>query len=76
MAAGRVNPYAARTAYIRFQASFRPNKNATGIRNRVCDRCSVNQRIEVLQNTISHNYRHIFRHLKMEFALAIPALNE
>ena len=26
MGAWRVNPYAARTAYIRFQASFRPNK--------------------------------------------------
>ena len=36
-----VNPYAAGTAYIRFQAIFRP-LNSTRIAKMLCDRCLVN----------------------------------
>ena len=46
---------------IQFQASFRPNKKSL--------------KSKILQMTFLINI-HIFRHLKLEIALAIPALNE
>ena len=40
-----------------------------------CDRCSVNQNIDFHKCSLSIN-SHIFRHLKLEIALAIPASND
>ena len=65
------------TAVLRFRVSFRRNKiTLKSIQYRVvCDRCSVNR------NVYFHTFlffinSHIFRHLKLEIALAIPASND
>ena len=62
-----INPCVAGTVYKRFQASFRPNKISL-----VCDKCSNNQRIKLCK-CLFFIKSHIFRHLKLEIALTIPA---
>ena len=70
-----LNPCAAGTVYMRFQTSFSSNKNAIEIHRIVRDRCTVNERIQFCRCLFFIN-GHIFRHLKLEFTFAVPALNE
>ena len=47
----------------------------TGIHKIVCDRCSANQNVN-FHTCLFFINSHIFRHLKLEIALAIPASND
>ena len=69
-----INPYAAGTEYIRFQATFRPI-HSTQNAEMFCDRCLVNLLIH-FKDVFVHNNNNFFRHLELEIALAIPASNE
>ena len=66
-----VNRCAAGAVYIRFRLSFRGNK----IHHIVYDRCSVDQNVNFYTCSFVIN-SHIFRHLELEVALAIPAPND
>ena len=60
--------------HIRFKSKFRSNKNVIEIHKMDCDRYSVNQIINICRLFFIKTY--IFRHLKLQFALAIAASNE
>ena len=69
----RFNTYATGTEYIQFQTKL----NATAIHEMVCDRCSVNKKKKKFRwQFFINTCRHMFCHLKLEFASAIPALGE
>ena len=70
-----INPCPATPGYIRFEADFKPNNMPLKIDNRVCGRCPISRIIQFKKCLFSKNIN-IFRHLKLEIALAIPAAND
>ena len=70
-----INPCPARPVYIRVQAYSKPNNMSLKMDNIVCGRCSVRQKTQFKISTFSGNVN-IFRQLKLEIALAIPASND
>ena len=69
------NPCPATPRYTRFQADFKPNNMLLKIENIVCGRRSISQIIQFKRCIFKKNIN-IFRHLKLEIALAIPASND
>ena len=55
---------------------FQTKDNVTGIDKVVCKRCSPNKIMQFLDISTFFIYKTIFRHLKLEIALAIPASND
>ena len=69
-----LNPCAAETEYIRFQAYFKKNIDIIKFEEIVSD-SKVHQIIKYWRCLFFININ-IFRHLKLEIALAIPASND
>ena len=71
-----INPCAAGAVYIRFRVSFRKNKmTLKSIKQFVIDARLIKMLI-FTQSCLFFINSHIFHHLKLEIALAIPALND
>ena len=60
----------------RLRTSFQSKRNATKIKKIVYGVCSVNNNNKTLERCIFFKNGYTFRRLKLDFSLAIPALNE